>query len=640
MFETLKNAFKTKEIRMKMLFTFLLILVYRVGCFIPVPGFSASAMSSMLDQLGESADFIGILSMITGGSLSQASLFSLGILPFINAFIIMQLLTLIIPKLEKLSKEGDAGRRKITQITRYLALVLAAVQAIGVVVGWKTAVQPLFGFEESAETAYLTMTLIVMDTDKQACADKANRLLETLNSLGYTGFIETENSVEAWRGTLPGCYKCNIRRPIVSSLNFCHMAPTTAVWSGDKNNEHLKGPVLLYTDSSGYTPFRLSLHDGDVGHTLIVGPSGSGKSVLLNTLEAHFQKYANSNVFIFDKAASSRALTYAVGGHFYNLAAEGMQDLSFQPLAHIDDEKEMKWAKEWIMAYLVQKNVTVTPLEEIYVWNALKSLSVMPQEQRTLTVFTEFVQSHEIRQALQALTAKGSYGKLFDNNKEFSGTGSWQVYEMETLMQTPGIVAPTLDYLFHRIETRISKASGPSLIVLDECWLFLDNPIFQAKLKEYFKDMRKKSTSIWIATQQLSDIASKPALMDTVNDQCKHKIFLPNGNATSDANKDLYRIFGCNTRQTDIISKMTPKQDYYYSDRDKGNRLFRLALQPSELPFVTATSKTDQIKMDQIIMAGKQDDFIHEWLSYKNADEEWEKYQAYQKRYASPSPAY
>ena len=161
MFETLKNAFKTKEIRMKMLFTFLLILVYRVGCFIPVPGFSASAMNSILAEL-EGADFIGILSMITGGSLSQASLFSLGILPFINAFIIMQLLTLIIPKLEKLSKEGDAGRRKITQITRYLALVLAAVQAIGVVVGWKTAVQPLFGFEESAETAYLTMTLIVI----------------------------------------------------------------------------------------------------------------------------------------------------------------------------------------------------------------------------------------------------------------------------------------------------------------------------------------------------------------------------------------------------------------------------------------------------------------------------------------------
>ena len=156
MFETLKNAFKTKEIR---LFTFLLILVYRVGCFVPVPGFSASAMQEVMDQ-GDG--FLSILSMITGGSLSQATLFSLGILPFINAFIIMQLLTLIIPKLEKLSKEGDMGRRKITQITRYFALVLAAVQAIGVVVGWKEAVNPLFSFEESASTAYLTMTLIVI----------------------------------------------------------------------------------------------------------------------------------------------------------------------------------------------------------------------------------------------------------------------------------------------------------------------------------------------------------------------------------------------------------------------------------------------------------------------------------------------
>ena len=116
----------------------------------------------MQEVMDQGDGFLSILSMITGGSLSQATLFSLGILPFINAFIIMQLLTLIIPKLEKLSKEGDMGRRKITQITRYFALVLAAVQAIGVVVGWKEAVNPLFSFEESASTAYLTMTLIVI----------------------------------------------------------------------------------------------------------------------------------------------------------------------------------------------------------------------------------------------------------------------------------------------------------------------------------------------------------------------------------------------------------------------------------------------------------------------------------------------
>ena len=115
--------------------------------------------------------------------------------------------------------------------------------------------------QDAVAEGFYTMTMLVMDENERICADKANLILETLNSMGYTGFIETVNSVEA-RGTLPGCYKCNIRRPLVNTLNFCHLAPFTSMWSGDKN-KHLKGPVLLYTDSYGYTPFRLSLHDGD-----------------------------------------------------------------------------------------------------------------------------------------------------------------------------------------------------------------------------------------------------------------------------------------------------------------------------------------------------------------------------------------
>ena len=476
---------------------------------------------------------------------------------------------------------------------------------------------------------YYNMNIIILDEDKARCTEKANAFLQILNNMNFAGFVESDNSMEAWRGTLPGCPKCNIRRPSISSANFCHLAPITAMWSGDKNNETLKGPVLLYTDSTGYTPFRLSLHVGGVGHTLIVGPSGSGKSVLLNTLEANFLKYPNANVFIFDKAASSRALTYGMGGHFYNLAAEGNSDLSFQPLANIDDEREIKWAKEWIMAYLIQRNVKVTPKEDILVWNALQSLKVLPKDQRTLTVFNEMVQSQEIRQAMQALTMKGSFGKLFDNNVDFAGKGNWRVFEMETLMGIPSIVPPTLDYLFHQIETIIRHATGPSLIVLDECWLFLDNEVFQNKLKEYFKDMRKKNTSIWIATQQLSDIASKPNLLDTVNDQCKNKIFLPNVNARSDANAKLYQIFNCNERQIDIISSMTPKRDYYYSS-EKGNRLFQLALQPAEVPFVTATAKSDQLAMDRILANGNKGSFVEQWFKYKDAEKEWEKYKQYE----------
>ena len=103
MFETIVNAFKTKDIRIKMWLTLAMLLVYRIGCYIPIPGLNSGALEQMLGG----TDFLGILSMITGGSLANATLFSLGILPFINAFIIMQLLTLVIPALERLSKEGE-----------------------------------------------------------------------------------------------------------------------------------------------------------------------------------------------------------------------------------------------------------------------------------------------------------------------------------------------------------------------------------------------------------------------------------------------------------------------------------------------------------------------------------------------------
>jgi len=177
MFETLVNAFKTKEIRIKIWFTLLMLLIYRIGCYVPVPGIDASSIANML---GNTGDFLGILSMITGGSLAQATLFSLGILPFINAFIIMQLLTLVIPALERMSKEGEEGRNKLTQITRYFAIGLAVIQAIGIVVGMKGAITGVFTFEAGWEHPYLTMAgiIIILVAGSMMCMWLSERITE------------------------------------------------------------------------------------------------------------------------------------------------------------------------------------------------------------------------------------------------------------------------------------------------------------------------------------------------------------------------------------------------------------------------------------------------------------------------------
>ena len=132
MFETLKNAFKVKEIRIKIYWTLLFLLLYRIGCYIPVPGIGTSLFPDGLEE----NSYLSIMSMMTGGSLANGTLFAMGIGPYINASIIMQLLAVAIPPLERLSKQGEEGRKKIAAYTRYLTIILAIVQSIGILLGY------------------------------------------------------------------------------------------------------------------------------------------------------------------------------------------------------------------------------------------------------------------------------------------------------------------------------------------------------------------------------------------------------------------------------------------------------------------------------------------------------------------------
>ena len=152
MLNTLINAFREKEIRKKMLLTLLMLLVFRVGCFIPVPGIASTSFQNLASN-----DFFSVMSTITGGSLANGTLFALGILPFINAFIIMQLLTLVIPPLDRLSKQGEDGRKKITQITRYAAILLAIIQGVGICLAWGADM-----FDATFGSQRLSMALVIM----------------------------------------------------------------------------------------------------------------------------------------------------------------------------------------------------------------------------------------------------------------------------------------------------------------------------------------------------------------------------------------------------------------------------------------------------------------------------------------------
>ena len=157
MWQTIKNSFADASIRKKIIITLLLLLVYRVGCFIPIPGIDFSIFN---DTWANSNNLLSMLNTITGGSLEYGTLFALGIVPFINASIIMQLLTLVIPRLERLSKDGEDGRKKINQYSRYLSILLAIIQAVGIVVSWKDSISGVFGTGTTSQV--FTMIFIVI----------------------------------------------------------------------------------------------------------------------------------------------------------------------------------------------------------------------------------------------------------------------------------------------------------------------------------------------------------------------------------------------------------------------------------------------------------------------------------------------
>src|SRR6185437_8061427 len=442
---------------------------------------------------------------------------------------------------------------------------------------------------------YVTITVTVMDESAATVDEKVRAIERVINGVGFTTIRESINAVEAWLGTVPGHLYANVRQPLIHTLNLSHLMPLSSVWAGPERNEHLGGPPLLYAETTGSTPFRFSTHVGDVGHMLIVGPTGAGKSVLLSLMAMQFRRYPNSQVYIFDKGKSARAATLAMGGAHHELGADGA--LAFQPLVHIDDETERSWAADWIAGLLDHEKVAVTPDIKEQVWAALNSLATAPQSERTLTGLSLLLQSNALRSALLPYTLEGPFGRLLDAAEDSLALKDVQCFETEALMHQAVVVPPLLTYLFHRLEERFD--GRPTLLILDEAWVFLDNPIFAARIREWLKVLRKKNVAVVFATQSLADI-SNSSIAPAIIESCPQRLFLPNDRAIEPQSRVAYERFGLNDRQIELIARATPKRHYYLQSH-RGNRLFELGLGPIALALCGASSPADQQRMDRVI---------------------------------------
>jgi len=461
---------------------------------------------------------------------------------------------------------------------------------------------------------YVTATVTVLDRDATAADEKLRAVERVIQGRGFVTIHETLNAVEAWLSSIPGHAYANVRQPIVSTLNLAHLMPVSAVWAGPERNAHLDGPPLIVTRTDGATPFRLVTHVGDVGHTLVVGPTGMGKSVLLAMLAMQFRRYPGSRIFAFDMGRSMRATILGLGGEHYDLGSDG--SIAFQPLARIDSGGYRAWAAEWVEGRLLHEGVAVGPAEKDAVWSALASLASAPVEQRTLTGLSVLLQSNALRQALQPYVLGGAHGRLLDADHDRLGRADVQGFEMEELMQSKAAVMAVLRYLFARFDERFDGA--PTLLILDEAWLFLDDPVFASRIRQWLKTLRKKNVSVVFATQSLADVKGS-TIAPAIVESCASRIFLPNPQATEPQIKVIYEGFGLNARQIDIVATAQPKRDYYYQSR-LGNRVFDLGLGPVALAFAGASTPEHQRDIDAVSAAVPPSDFAATWLRHRGLD--------------------
>lgn len=458
---------------------------------------------------------------------------------------------------------------------------------------------------------YITTTVTVMDADRANVDANLNIAEQIIAGKGFTAIRETLNGVEAWLGSLPGHVYANVRQPVLHTLNLAHMTPLSSVWAGETMNRHLSAPALIQAHTHGTTPFRVNLHVRDVGHSLVLGPTGAGKSVLLSLIAMQWRRYKDAQIFIFDKGRSARAAILAMNGAHIDLGGAGSPSL--QPLRDIDADKGASFAAEWLGGLAAKEGVAMTPDKKEALWSAIGSLASASRPERTLTGLSMLLQNDELKAALGPYTLEGPHGCLLDADHDDLAFSDTVCFEMEDLMGSADAVAPVITYLFHRLEERFD--GKPTILILDEAWLFLDDRLFAARIREWLKTLRKKNVAVVFATQSLTDIANSP-IAPAIIESCPTRIFLPNERSLEPQQCEIYERFGLNPRQIEIIAGATPQRDYYFQS-PLGARVFELGLGPVALAFCGASGPDDQKLIDEILKSGGNP-FASAFLAAKN----------------------
>lgn len=439
-------------------------------------------------------------------------------------------------------------------------------------------------FSRAVSFGYWTATVTVWHAQERQADANLREVEKVITGKGFSCHPEHLNAVEAWMGSLPGHCYANVRQPLLSSMNLVHSL-VGGVYTGPARDEHMQAPAVMRVTTAGNLPYNLVLHEDGIGHTLVIGPSGAGKTTFVGAVAAQFQRYhtQEARVRLIDKKEGLKPVTGAMDGDHYTLGGDGT-GVAFQPLRDIDQLAERQWAAAWVESLCEAQHVPCTPPQRRELWDALTSLAALPVRHRTLTGLQTLVQDVPLRQGLHQFTLAGAYGRVLDAVTEPLALQPWSCFETDALFGVAPLVAPTLGVLFHQLG-RTFLQRRPTLFVLDEAWRYLAHMTFRDQIEEWLRELRKLNVSIVFSTQDLNELLQSPIATVLLNN-CPIRVFLPNKRATEPQIAASYAAVDLNARQRDILSAALPHRDYLVMTRD-GCRLVDLALGPVQQTILT-----------------------------------------------------
>ncbi len=495
--------------------------------------------------------------------------------------------------------------------------------------------------------AYLqySAAVVVWDRDPDVANSRLADVRQVLEGRGFGTTWEKQHALAMWCATHPGNRVDGVRKTPQSSLTLAHLLPgLQAAWRGPDRDAHLNERPWFFVHTESRTLLRIVNHVQDNGLFKVIGPTRSGKSVLLGLMVAQWLNSPKKRAYVFDVDGSARCLTLCLGGHWYDL---GSGRVGLQPYRRIDTAEDRAWRYEWTLKRLAEQGVDLTDGVRRTVRDALDVFVRARPEHRTITEFVTIVTgfmnhaeassrnpmqpyyermkrlAEERSAVVNALTlyTKGHLlGHLLDADHDDLTDGPLHTFEQRTLLNTPSLVNAVMSYVFHELEMRAST-EYPTLVPMDDAAVTWAVPDYEQQGKEWMVTKAKKNWSLGFYTHSLEQVFGSP-LGTLLIESCPTTFALPNKAAMAPAIHAIYQRLGFNATEIRQIAEARPQRDCYYHCEGVGKRLFSLPLSPLLLAMLARNRAEDHQLMDEIVTREGVQGFAPAWLEAQGFPDE------------------